>query len=633
MSEQQFKDKNNLWEQIKKLWLPISGFIGAITLIVNFYELWLGNKTFVNYVALGLGLVIVIIILGWVGFKTTRVEISGVLQPGKKRIVIQPTYPPKVQWAARITMFFMIVGVLVSFNLLTKEQEEKLLEQQNEATLQAQSTLTAKWISQTQIAQNTIVAQQIINTQQSQSTQVAQVTQQALRDREGKLIVLIAKFEGPDDNYGLRNEILAKLRENFIDDPNVQIETIDEVITLESNSGSLRARELGQMLQADIVIWGSYFQTEDPRVRFRIENLSPEQIYILENEDVYEPQVTLDDLKSAEFQVQAGREVSGFISFLTGYIKVDSEDYASAIPYFDYAIDQIQNTDDVFDYGLYVYIWRGLAKYAVEDCESAIVDYTNAIAIDPTFAAIYFARGVCYSRLENYGDAIRDLDIAIQLLPDRWLYYYERARANYFAFNLADSLGDYDKSLELNPTEEGFIGRGGVFIMKLDFISAVDSYSEAIKINPNSYDGFNGRGTALAFLRKHKDAIIDFTKAIEIDSQKDKAYANRASSYQSLKKFPEAIKDATIAIELNPQNISAYQTRANAYFLSCDFQNAASDYSFVINKNSQNAIAFLNRGISYYELGEDAKAEEDFQKYEQLTGKKPDKKTSQVCHP
>ena len=76
MSDKPPDDKDNLVELLKKLWLPISGFIGAVTLAYNFYKLWLGDQTTVTYIATGVGLAILVITLAWVGFKTQEVEVK-----------------------------------------------------------------------------------------------------------------------------------------------------------------------------------------------------------------------------------------------------------------------------------------------------------------------------------------------------------------------------------------------------------------------------------------------------------------------------------------------------------------------------------------------------------------------------
>ena len=71
-------DKDSLLELLKKLWLPVAGFIGAVTLAYNFYQLWSGDQTTITYIIGGAGLLVLVIALGWVGFKTKTVEIDSI---------------------------------------------------------------------------------------------------------------------------------------------------------------------------------------------------------------------------------------------------------------------------------------------------------------------------------------------------------------------------------------------------------------------------------------------------------------------------------------------------------------------------------------------------------------------------
>jgi len=641
MSDKQHDDKNDFREQIKKLWLPISGFIGAVTLVVNFYQLWLGNRTIVIYVTAGLGLLILIVVLGWVGYKNKTTEVQSVLQLGKspdtKRIIIEPAYP-KERRVARIALVFIVVGVVIGVSILAQRKKGQLLEQQAQATLQVQLTLTANSIVQTQTAQNALATQQSIRTeqaqstqfaqitqlaQQAQSTQVAQATQQTLQIREDKLIVLIAKFDGPEENFGLRNEILEKLHEDFAGDTNVQIETTNEVITPDSESDSSRARKLGQSVQADVVIWGWYRSTENPRVTIHIENLSPTQIFVPNEDTILKPVVTLEQLSSFEFQIQTGQEVSAFVSFLAGYIKYNAQDYESALSYFDRAINETQNTVGLFDYKPNIYFYRGVAKYSMKDCKSAILDYMQVVNIDRSVSAAYFGSSICYSELGDYASAIRDIDKAIGLAPEYEPYHYERGRANYLAGNIKESIDGYDKALSLMPNENSFLGKGLDLIILKDYKSAIESYTEAINLNPKSYVGFNGRGVAHAALDEYQDAVDDFSKAIEIDDQPAITFVNLAGAYLSLKDYSHAIDNATIAIGKDSRNLAAHQIRSYAYYDSGDYNRAIMDCNVIIGIDKNNASAYLYRGKSYLKLGDNVSAKADFKKYEDLTGKKP----------
>ena len=74
-------DKDGLLEMLKKLWLPVAGFIGAVTLAYNFYKLWSGDQETVTWFLTSGGMVVLIVVLIWVGFSKKTVEHPSVFQP------------------------------------------------------------------------------------------------------------------------------------------------------------------------------------------------------------------------------------------------------------------------------------------------------------------------------------------------------------------------------------------------------------------------------------------------------------------------------------------------------------------------------------------------------------------------
>jgi tetratricopeptide (TPR) repeat protein len=84
--------------------------------------------------------------------------------------------------------------------------------------------------------------------------------------------------------------------------------------------------------------------------------------------------------------------------------------------------------------------------------EQAIQDYTQAIALDASFAEAYFNRGVSYYELGRYQEAIADLTRAIALNPLDDNYYSRRSLAYLFSDQLDLAQADQDKCEELrNP--------------------------------------------------------------------------------------------------------------------------------------------------------------------------------------
>ncbi len=98
-------------------------------------------------------------------------------------------------------------------------------------------------------------------------------------------------------------------------------------------------------------------------------------------------------------------------------------------------------------WGLYettdVYYWRGMAYAAQEGmAESAVADFTEAVALAPEFTRAYYERGLAYmamSRKELL--AIRDFTTTISLDPSSTLPFYYRAI-------LRAQLGSYREAIE-----------------------------------------------------------------------------------------------------------------------------------------------------------------------------------------
>ena len=77
------------------------------------------------------------------------------------------------------------------------------------------------------------------------------------------------------------------------------------------------------------------------------------------------------------------------------------------------------------------YYKRGNTKYNLGLYKSAILDYTDAIRLNPDFAEVYISRGAAKSSLSEYFAAIRDYDTAIRLNPDNAIAHANRGISMY----------------------------------------------------------------------------------------------------------------------------------------------------------------------------------------------------------
>ena len=61
---------------------------------------------------------------------------------------------------------------------------------------------------------------------------------------------------------------------------------------------------------------------------------------------------------------------------------------------------------------------RGKSYSEKGELEQAILDYSNALEIDPKKSKAYCERGYCWDELKNYEKAIIDYNKAIKIYPN-----------------------------------------------------------------------------------------------------------------------------------------------------------------------------------------------------------------------
>jgi tetratricopeptide (TPR) repeat protein len=257
--------------------------------------------------------------------------------------------------------------------------------------------------------------------------------------------------------------------------------------------------------------------------------------------------------------------------------------------------------------------------------DESIIDFTQAIEINPRFAEAYINRGSAYYNQNNLPQAISDYTKAIEINPKYAEAYLGRGNAYDRQGNFTQAITDFTKTIEINPQlAEAYINRGSAYHNQNNFSQAILDFNKAIEINPKLQAAYNNRGNAYYKQGNFTQAITDYTRAIAINSQSAEAYSNRGGAYYNQNNFSQAILDYNKAIEINPKYVDAYNNRGSTYFKQGKFIQAITDFTKVIEINSNYAEAYYSRGFAYYQDKEYDKAWSDVHKAEAL-GYKPDK--------
>ena len=231
------------------------------------------------------------------------------------------------------------------------------------------------------------------------------------------------------------------------------------------------------------------------------------------------------------------------------------------------------------------YSYRSLADiFLMEtDYDSAISNYSIAVAYSPQFADAYAARGGAYYGKGESRMAIEDCNTAISLNPELAEAYIFRATAFAQLGDYGRAISDCSEVIQKNPSfgrDKAFEIRGAAYVSQSRFDLAKQDYDQAVSLDPRNPVLLAGRGEIKLEIGDSKGGIEDCRAAIRLDTNCFIAYNNLAwllsvSPAVEMRNGQEALKYAKKAYELTSGSDSHVAgTLAAAYAETGDFDEA-----------------------------------------------------------
>ena len=139
----------------------------------------------------------------------------------------------------------------------------------------------------------------------------------------------------------------------------------------------------------------------------------------------------------------AARPTPAEAAFARGRDAFQRNDFARAVVEFDEAVrlDPARVAS---------YLLRALSRHRAGDPQAALADYAAVIRARPDDVIATISRGQAYHELKDYGHAIADYDEAIRRRPDVGDLRFRRGLARFHAGDYAEAVADFTESLRLD---------------------------------------------------------------------------------------------------------------------------------------------------------------------------------------
>lgn len=221
-------------------------------------------------------------------------------------------------------------------------------------------------------------------------------------------------------------------------------------------------------------------------------------------------------------------------------------------------------------------LWKkALSALGKGESASALKLYGLALELDPTGRAgsgtpgdIYYDRGVVYLHDKEYEKALIDFHQAIVLNPKNWKAFSNLGICYYELNYIHKAVELFGTALRVNPKDDlsyYYLGKAELKLSNTD--NAVERFTQAIRFDPNLLNAYMERGNAYLLKESYQDAIRDFNTLLDRGWNDPTILLKRGMAFDSLGMFDDAIADYSefIRSARKQETMEGYYFRGNSF--------------------------------------------------------------------
>ena len=267
-----------------------------------------------------------------------------------------------------------------------------------------------------------------------------------------------------------------------------------------------------------------------------------------------------------------------------------------------------------------LYFLKGFALESKADWHEAIKCYETCIYFDPSHFNALYNQGNIFLELGRYNEALVRYNLAAQLDTK---HPQLLSNAGIACVNLGDleaAVSYFDMAIQVAPHfVQGVANKAGTLLEMGRAQDALDQFTHLLSLGreqnllTTTLHAHRGRGLALVELHRNKEALESFSEALELDPHNPELLNNRGNVYKYLGHWDKATADFEQALVYKADYAQAHSNLGNVYQESGLFDEALREYQRAIQLEPSFAQAHLNKALLM--LGE-GQFESGFQEYE-----------------
>jgi len=275
------------------------------------------------------------------------------------------------------------------------------------------------------------------------------------------------------------------------------------------------------------------------------------------------------------------------------------------------------------------YFDSGDRYFAKQNYRAALIEYANALRVDPDYEEARYKSAQCYARLAMWPQAYQDLVRAVTIKPDDLkaqimlgnllLANREFARAQEIAEgvlkkepnnadahillansyaglnNVEASLREMQDAITIAPDRSAsYLNMAELQLHAKDTGQAEANFKKAVELDPKSAGAEMALANFYAQQRRFPDAEADFQKAIQLQPKDPLPRAALAKLYFVQGQKDKAVEALTDAKKAAPDDPNAYRMLGDFYFVTGALDQAVAEYQNVLHAHPKDQVSKSN---------------------------------------
>jgi len=261
---------------------------------------------------------------------------------------------------------------------------------------------------------------------------------------------------------------------------------------------------------------------------------------------------------------------------------------------------------------------QGIALASKGDSKEALSAFTQALRFSPdNIAALEGAAQIQYQA--GNPAAVPLLDRLLRLNPENQVAHAMLAVLDYRQGNCAGAASHFEKARELIDSQRDALHAYATCLVKSKKLDQAELvFERGVAIAPDDPQERRLLASMQLMLHRPKDALETLEPVMENRDPNAEILSLAASAYEGAGDTPNAVSALRRAILLDPRNVSLYLDFATIAFAHESFQVGIDVVTEGLILQPQAAQLYMARGVLYVQLAQYDKAEEDFEKAQQL---------------